>query len=217
MTRVIDLKKLDNQRSKPERGSFSFRKQQPMNPVPRPPIPGRDTEEEPEPVARVIAEQVEELDSENDTISWSGPLFHHAPKAISINIVAISLFVIAALVQIFQDNIITTVFFALLGVVVLAHGYKKPKIVDFKIDSLGVRVGERAFRFREIKSFWIEYEPDLDIKELSLQLKKWYMFYVKVPLADQNPVQIRSFLLDFIPEIEHEDTLADTLSRKLGI
>ncbi|MEX1064226.1 MAG: hypothetical protein WD898_02765 [Candidatus Paceibacterota bacterium] len=219
MARIIDLKKLNEQKAKPESSSFSFRKhKQAASSSPPRPIREKIIEEELEPIADTTVSRTDDLiDTENDSISWSGPLFHHAPRALSINIIAISLFAIAALVQIFQENIITTIFFALLGVVVLANGYRKPEIANFDVGPLGVRAGDRMFRFKDIKSFWIEYEPELEIKELSLQFKKWYMFYVKIPLTDQNPVQIRSFLLDFIPEIEHEDTLADTLSRKLGI
>ena len=134
-----------------------------------------------------------------------------------ITAVSLALFAVAALMQIFQKNIITTIFFGLLGVVILIRAGKKPEVVDFEISPLGVKAGERFYGFREIKSFWIEYDPALDIKELSLQLKKWYHTYVKIPIYEQNPVQLRLILLAFLPEAEHEDTLADTVSRKLGI
>ena len=94
---------------------------------------------------------------------------------------------------------------------------KKPEVVDFEIGPLGVGVGERLYGFREIRSFWIEYDPALDIKELSLQLKKWYHAYIKIPIYEQNPVQLRLILLSFLPEVEHKDTLADMVSRRLGI
>ncbi len=64
---------------------------------------------------------------------------------------------------------------------------------------------------------FLDNDPALDIKELSLQLKKWYRAYVKIPIYEQNPVQLRLILLSFLPEVEHKDTLADTVSRRLGI
>ncbi len=86
--------------------------------------------------------------------------------------VSLALFIIAALMQIFQKNVITTIFFGLLGVVILIRAGKKPEVVDFKISPLGIKVGERLYGFREIKSFWIEYSPEIGIREISLQLKK---------------------------------------------
>lgn len=149
--------------------------------------------------------------------NWSGPLYIHRPDKKIIAAVSLALFIIAVLMQIFQKNVITTIFFGMLGVVILIRASKKPEIVDFEIGPLGVKVDERLYGFREIKSFWIEYDPALDIKELSLQLKKWYRAYIKIPIYDQNPVQLRLILLAFLPEVEHQDTLADTVSRKLGI
>lgn len=150
-------------------------------------------------------------------ISWSGPLSYHRPDMRFVAAVSSALFVVAALMQIFQKNIITTVFFGLLGTLILIRAVKKPEIINFEIGPLGVRAGERLYGFREIKSFWIEYSPTSGIKELSLQLKKWYYTFVKIPIYDQNPVQLRLTLLAFLPEAEHEDTLADVISRRLGL
>lgn len=150
-------------------------------------------------------------------LTWSGPLYVQRPNMKAVLIVSLTLFAIAALLQIFQKNIITTIFFGLLGVMILIRAGKKPEIANFEINPLGVKVGGRLYGFREIKSFWIEYDPALGIKELSLQLKKWYLSYVKIPIYDQNPVQLRLLLLVFLPEVEHKDTIADSISRRLGI
>jgi hypothetical protein len=154
---------------------------------------------------------------ETKVLTWSGPLYIYRPNMKAVLTVSLVLFAVAALLQIFQKNIITTIFFGLLGVMILIRAGKKPEVVNFEINPLGVRIGERLYGFREIKSFWVEYEPALDIKELSLQLNKWYLPYVKIPIYDQNPLQLRLTLLAFLPEVEHKDTLAETISRKLGI
>ncbi len=156
-------------------------------------------------------------ESKTRALNWSGPLYVHRPDLKMIIAVSLVLFAIAALVQFFQKNIITTIFFGLLGVVLLIKAGKKPEVVDFEVNPFGVKVGEQLYGFREIKSFWIEYDPGLDIKELSLQLKKWYRAYIKIPIYDQNPVQLRLILLSFLPEVEHKNTLADTVSRRLGL
>jgi len=150
-------------------------------------------------------------------INWSGPIREYQPNIGAIAAVSLMLFAVAVLVQIFQKNLITTIFFGLLGVVILISAGKKSATVDFEINPLGIKVGERVYSFREVKSFWIEYEPTLGIRELSLQLRKWYSPYIKIPIYDQNPVQLRLALLAFLPEAEHKDTVADTLARKLGL
>lgn len=153
---------------------------------------------------------------ETGVISWSGPLHYHS-NAKAAFAAAIVLFAIAALLQIFQKNIITTIFFALLGIVVLLNVNKKSPTGEFEINPAGVKINEQTHKYGELKSFWIEYDPALGIKELSLQTKKWYLPYVKIPIDDQNPVQLRFALLEFLPEVEHKDTLVEILARKLGI
>ncbi len=124
---------------------------------------------------------------------------------------------IAVLVQVFQKNIITTVFFALLGLVLLLNAKKKVNTGNFEINPAGVEIHGTFYSYSEIKSFWIEYDPVLGIKELSLQLKKWYMPYVKIPIEGQSPVQLRYVLLEFLPEVEHKDSIVEILSRKLEL
>ena len=149
-------------------------------------------------------------------ISWSGQLRYH-PNVRAIVIAAVIFFGIATLFQIFQRNIITTVFFALIGCVILLNSRRKPEIGRFEINPAAVLANDKKHAYTDMKSFWIEYDQELGIQELSLQLKKWYAPYVKIPIYGQNPVQLRLALLEFLPEIEHKDSMVEILSRKLGI
>jgi len=81
---------------------------------------------------------------------------------------------------------------------------------------IGIQLDKKIIPYKNIKSFWISYEPE-GIKELSIEQKKWYSPYIKIPLHSQNPVQIRDFMLNYAIEKEHEDTIFDTIARKLGI
>ena len=105
----------------------------------------------------------------------------------------------------------------MLGTVVLLNAKNKHELGEFEINPAGIKTNNNLMRYGEFKSFWVEYDPILGIKELSLQTKKWYMPYIKIPIAEQNPVQLRLALLEFLPEIEHKDTLVEILARKLGI
>ena len=69
---------------------------------------------------------------------------------------------------------------------------------------------------KDLKSFWIEYNPEW-LKELSLESAKWYMPYIKVLLNEQNPVEVRALIVNFLPEKEHEISLVDHVGRKLGL
>lgn len=157
------------------------------------------------------------LAADTDEIAWIGPLSMHQPNTRNITVTAAIFFALAVLIQVFDGNLVTTVFFALLGGVILIHIGKEPKAGSIEINPVAVVIDNKLHRYNDIRSFWIEYDLGLGIKELSLQPKRWHAPYIKIPLTDQNPVQIRAYLLQFLPEEEHKDTLADVLARKLGI
>jgi len=151
------------------------------------------------------------------TCAWVGPMRLHEPNIKLVSIFVLFLFAIAVLVQVFQKNIITTTFFGLLGVMIIVQAKKKPQTGNFQVSPLGAKINDSFYEYHDIKSFWLEYNSQNNIKEISFQLKRWYMPFIKIPIGDQNPVQLRSILVEFIPEMEHEDTLIDMVSRKLGI
>lgn len=148
-------------------------------------------------------------------IAWSGLLRNYSPNLRAISIFSGLLFLVGIFFIFFQKNIFAAAFFMAAAGFLLVSAKKKPPETDFVVGPLSVRIGHGEHAFKDIKSFWVEYNPG-GTKELSLQLKKWYMPYLKIPIYHQNPVQIRAILLKFIPEVEHEDTIFDVIEKVLG-
>ena len=179
MQNTINLKKQPNQIPKPIKTELKPRL------IPRP-----------EPSAKTP-----EIGSKNihNKISWSGPMSSHEPDNRFVILVSGGLILGAILSQIFQGNIITTIFLGLLGVMVFVQSRKESEDGHFEIGPAGIQVNNKLHYFKEIRSFWIEYQPE-GIKELSLQFNRWYAPYLKIPIGNMNPLQIRVMLVLFIPE-----------------
>lgn len=137
----------------------------------------------------------------------------HKPSVVTI---AISFVLIGLAYIFFQNNILTAIFFFLISVVMIVLAFKEKRATFWEITRHGITIDTAFFSFQDLKSFWIEYQPGR-IKELSLKSKKWYHGYFKIPLNQENPLKIREMLLEFLLEERHEDTLVETISRKLGI
>jgi hypothetical protein len=151
-------------------------------------------------------------------ISWRGLLYYHNPNMKAVWIASSFFVVLAIILQIFQKNSITTVLMALIGLMILFQAKRKHNNTgEIAISPLGVKIGDLNYTFSEIKSFWVDYQPDYGMEELSIQLKKWYMPYIRIPIEDQSPVRIRDFLIQFIPEVHHETTLGEAIARRLGL
>jgi len=102
----------------------------------------------------------------------------------------------------------------LTAVVLYIYALKKPRKIKFSISGRGIQVDQSLYGFDGLKSFWIFYEPP-EIKELSIRSKKKFIPYVKIPLGNQNPAEIRKFLLKFLPERKHQESIAETLAKKI--
>ena len=126
------------------------------------------------------------------------------------------LVIIVALFVIFRQGQVLITFFSLLLFVFILHVKIRHKIIKVSLSKGCLQFGERIISYQEIESFWIIFEPR-GLKELSLRQKSWHSAYLKIPINNQNPIQIRNFLLNYIPEERHEDSIFDILGRKFGI
>ena len=114
-----------------------------------------------------------------------------------------------------QDSLMAA-FLLLASLVLVLYSNKKPEITEIVISQNGVAVGNKIYYYKDLKSFWIHYNPG-EAKELSLELRKWYFPYLRILIENENPLTLRSFLIKFLPEKEHENSLVDIISRKLGL
>jgi len=91
---------------------------------------------------------------------------------------------------------------------------KEPRKIKFAITARGIMIEKNLYNFDNLKSFWLFYDPP-EIKYLSLESKKLFMPYIKIPLGDEDPNKIRELLLKFLPEVKQEESLIDALARHL--
>lgn len=164
----------------------------------------------PEPV--VMQEKIKE----NPHISWEAPSFYYNPQKRYLSMLIVALLTGAIALLIFERDALTSIFLILSSLVLILYGNQKPMASKIKIDQSGILVDDRMYYYKDLKSFWIDYNPG-GPRELSIESVKWYMPYIKVLLNEQNPIEVRSLVINFLPEQEHENSLADHIGRKLGL
>jgi len=149
-------------------------------------------------------------------ISWEAPSFYYNPQKRYLSLVTMALMAGAMALLIFKYDTLTSIFLILASVVLLLYSKQKPTISKIVVDQSGILVDDIMYYYKDLKSFWVEYNPG-GPKELSLESTMWYMPYVKVLLNEQNPTEIRSLIINFLPEKEHENSLVDHIGRRLGL
>ncbi len=149
-------------------------------------------------------------------IEWETPSFYYNPQKRYLALVVIALFCGAGAMLFYRMDTLTAIFLILSSLVLILYANKKPTVFKVVVSHAGVTIDDQAYYYKELKSFWLDYSPH-GPRELSLEARKWYMPYVKVSIENQNPVEIRSLMINFIAEREHEKSLIDLMSRKIGL
>lgn len=147
---------------------------------------------------------------------WQAPLIHNPENTTAASITIIALVVIGVLIAYFMHNPLTAIVLFLAAFTLWLQRGIRSKPSTVAVSALGVGVDDRMYYWRDLESFWIEYEPG-GMKELSIAERRWYLPYLRVPLGNQNPVQIRAFMLEFLPEQEHELSIVDLIARRIGL
>jgi hypothetical protein len=117
---------------------------------------------------------------------------------------------------IYSNSLIMAIVFILIGVIIYIHFHKESRVIDFSITADGVIAGKEIFEFENIRSFWIFYDPPRE-KYISFHTRGHLVPFIHVAIDDQDPVEIRSILIKYIPEIKQDPNLVDVLERFLRI
>lgn len=173
-------------------------------------------EQEPKKELPPATPTVNPLPEKANRFEWEAPSFYYNPQKRYLALVIIALLAGAGAMLFYRMDTLTAIFLILSSLVLILYANKKPTISKVVINQAGVIIDDHAYYYKELKSFWLDYDPH-GPKELSLEAKKWYMPYVKVSIENQNPAELRSLMINFIAEKEHEKSLVDLISRKMGL
>lgn len=151
------------------------------------------------------------------SLSWSAPDRHHELVSHAWRKAIIVLLVGMAFLALFwQDSLLTAATFFGLAFVTSMHFWREVKHEQHEIHPHGVVVAGKFYHYHDFDSFWIHFHPQ-GFHELSLKTGRLLNHYLKVPLGEQDPFEVRAALMEYLPEERHEEGLDDFLRRKLGL
>lgn len=112
-----------------------------------------------------------------------------------------------------------------LGIIILyviiyyLRSKREPLIVQIQIFEDGIQISDSTFyEWKDIKQFWIIYEPPV-VKNLYLEFNAGFRPSITISLENQNPLNIRNILLQYISEDtdKENESFSDGLSRLLRL
>ncbi len=119
------------------------------------------------------------------------------------SIITISLIVYALITKNFFFALIIIISSAL----IIFFDNEEDRILAIKIKYDGVGIGNNFFEFEGMRNFYIIYRPKEEIKKIYFEFKNPLKNRLSIQLNEQNPVEIREFILKYLEEDlekEHE-------------
>ncbi|OHA48575.1 MAG: hypothetical protein A2806_00215 [Candidatus Terrybacteria bacterium RIFCSPHIGHO2_01_FULL_48_17] len=149
-------------------------------------------------------------------LQWEAAEFPSRPKDSASWMMATGFVAFIALVFfIFSRNFFGIILVVVGAVVWLLYAFRPAHSYTFHITPRGLEIGKKLFKFEDLQSFWIFYDPP-DIKELAIRRKGLLVPELIIPLGKQDPVLVRRALLTFIPEVEQKYSALDLFLRRIG-
>jgi len=150
--------------------------------------------------------------------SWTVPEYHQYERGAIWYVIAFTLAGAGILYALYSRNFLFAFLIIILSLIIFLHHTREPANLQIAITELGILINNKFYRFRDISSFWIIYEPPLT-KNLYFQLAESFRPPFAVSLADEDPLTLRRTLLQYVAEDldKKEEPLSDLLWRLLKL
>ncbi len=158
---------------------------------------------------------METKSSKIEHIVWTAPEYQHYDKPREWYIWGTVLLGIVVLYTLWVGDYLMLLTILIIAGVAYAVSHRPPREVNVTIDSKNITVNETVYPLKSVKYFWIHYQPP-EVKTLNLETTNYINRDITIQLEDQDPNEVREFLLRFLPEdTDREETYTEKLSRKL--
>ena len=148
-------------------------------------------------------------------ISWKALEYKKREKTVdwywAVILIALAI-VIAAFVT---HNGFFAIFIIIATAMLMSFSIVPPKTVDVSINQKGVTVGKEMYSFVTLESFWVDGQ-NKDNQKILFKSKKPIMPIIVIPLEEHHHLDVREFLLKYLPEVEMHEALSKKIMEKLG-
>jgi len=147
-------------------------------------------------------------------IHWTGPEYIHKEKGsewyLAVIIVALGVIISAILLK----NYIFSVFILVATFTLILFASKKPKTIKIEVNEQGVLCDKYFYPWSSLESFWIE--ENVDHQKIILKSKKILMPYISLPIHQDDILNVREFLRNYLTEEQLHEPILHKLMEIIG-
>lgn len=117
-----------------------------------------------------------------------------------------------------SSNFLFSLIIILSAIIIFLQSHQAPQQILFQITELGVIIGNKFYSYGELDNFYIIYNPP-EIKTLFIETKSALRPMLRIPLLDENPIEVRQDLRKYLDEDleKEEEPRSDTVARRWKI
>ena len=151
----------------------------------------------------------------NNKLSWQILEYKKKEKTVdwywAVGIIALSLAIIAFIIG---DGLFS-IFIIMATAILLAFSNSEPRRFEISLDKRGVSIGKEEHPFATLDEFWVDI-TEKHAPKILLKSKKITMPLIVIPIEDYDHLDIRDFLLQYLPEKVLHEPLSQKIMEKLG-
>lgn len=156
------------------------------------------------------------IHDETIEFSWDTYEYEHREKSKDWYWALGILVVLGAAIAFISKNLLFGFLILMGGFMIGVFAGKENPPVSIEISRRGVIINGQVVNFSQITSFWL-YRNPFGVRKLILKTNRNFSPMVSIPIPDDMPaVDLRDFLIEFVPEQELQESFVDLLSEKIG-
>ena len=154
----------------------------------------------------------------DDKFTWQAYEYTYTEKSVdwfwAVGIIALSLAVTAVIL----GNLLFALLILIGSFALVLQAVRKPKQLTYELNERGVIVDTQLYPYGTLESFWVEHgAPPADGEEkIIIKSKKALMPYIVIPIEGVRSEDVRSYLLEHLPEEEHTEPTSQKIMERLG-
>lgn len=121
-----------------------------------------------------------------------------------------------AVASILFNNVLFALLILIGAGVMAVLAARKPDLVQFSLTQRGMRIDDTLYPFSSLKSFAIAEVSPRHIPKLIFEPRSHFAMHIYIPLENVDVDHVHDFLLDFLPEEDHQEPLIHHIMEWLG-
>jgi hypothetical protein len=145
-------------------------------------------------------------------MEWQTPEYEHFDKDVGWYKGVIIVTVIAVILALIFHNVLLALILLIGGFTVMLYGSRLPSIITIKLIPKGILINKDLYLYQKLHSFWISDEHgETRAPKLIVEADRLLLPHIVIPLADVDREAVRDYLLQYLPEVHHEESFADVI------